>query len=328
MRDRLRGRLVAVVDMLGATLDRLGVRDNDRFMVVSQKKKPRRSQMPAPPIAIHHIWVGGPFVPTDAQAAAMASWREAFPDVPVRVWLDDDADRLLARYPRVRRVYDALSAPVAKADVLRYVVLHAHGGLYADLDYACLRRFRLPDAPAVVEANWLGAADQAGAVNNGLLSAPAPGEPFWASVLDALTAPPRRKRLAQRLSRTVDVIETTGPRFLRRAVDDFRAAGGRVHVLPRRLFNPCDDLCAVCGDLDGAYARHASAFSWGGARMRRFKARACRAYPAAAAAYPAAVSAAAAASPARVAAAAALVLVAVVWAARQLKSPGRSTWQM
>lgn len=283
--------------------------------------------MPAPPTCIHHIWVGGPFVPTRDQSAAMASWRRHFPEVPVRVWLDADADRLLADYPAARAVYDALDAPVARADVLRYAIMHAHGGLYADLDYACMRRFRVPDAPAVVEGNFLGAP---GGVNNCLLSSPAPGGAFWGRVLDALAAGESPRGLA-RLSRTLAVIESTGPRFLHREVERFRAAGGRVDVFPQRLFNPCDDLCAVCaaGALDAAYARHASAFSWGGGRAHTLKRRACRAFPAASAAYRAfpAVKKAAASTSGRLLALA-LAAAAAVWAARRLKSPGRSTWRM
>lgn len=280
--------------------------------------------MPAPPIGIHHIWVGGPFVPTRPQTAAMASWREHFPGVPVRVWLDADAERLLAAYPAQLRELYARLVPVAKADVLRYAIMHAHGGLYADLDYTCVRAFDVPDAPAAVETNWLGAPD-GDAVNNCLLSSPAPGQELWALALRRLVEPRPVSRLG-RASATYAIIESTGPGFLRRAIAEHRAAGGRVDVFPQKLFNPCDDLCAVCEPGPVVFARHASAFTWGGGRMQAVKKAACTLYPAARRAIPAAARARAgvAADPRR--AAAWLVAgVAVIWAAKQLKSLGRSS---
>jgi hypothetical protein len=290
------------------------------------QKKVGGDWMPAPPIGIHHIWVGGDFKPTRPQGEAMASWRRHFPDVRVRVWLDADAERLLAAYPaRLRELYARL-VPVAKADVLRYAIMHAHGGLYADLDYTCVAPFDVPDAPAAVQSNWLGAPD-GDAVNNCLLSSPAAGDPLWGLVLRRLVEPRPVSRLGS-VSATYAIIESTGPGFLRRVIAEHRAAGGRVDVFPQKLFNPCDDLCAVCDESGGdVLARHASAFSWGDGRMQRLKKAACALYPAARRAYPAArggVGRLRRARPEVVAGWLALGLTAI-WASKQLKSLGRSS---
>ena len=269
----------------------------------------------APPTMIHFVWVGSPFVPTPAQAVVLASWRREFPDVQRRVWTDSAASTLLRKYPRVEGAYARLS-PVQKADVLRYVVMLEHGGVYADLDYECLRRFEVPDAPAVVESNFFGAPT---GVNNCLLSASRGGERFWALVVD------RVAESAVPSTSTLDVIASTGPGFLGERVAEFRGAGGRVDVFPRALFNPCDDLCGRCADVDAAYGRHVSEFSWGTKPMHRVKRVACSRgmYPVTKRLVPAASRAGAAATTAVVVVAAAAV-VAVFWAKNQLKSPGRS----
>ena len=267
----------------------------------------------APPTMIHFVWVGSPFVPTPAQAVVLASWRREFPDVQRRVWTDSAAATLLRKYPDVQGAYARLS-PVQKADVLRYVVMLEHGGVYADLDYECLRRFEVPDAPAVVESNFFGAPT---GVNNCLLSASRGGERFWALVVD------RVAESAVPHTSTLDVIASTGPGFLGERVAEFRGAGGRVDVFPRALFNPCDDLCGRCTDVDAAYGRHVSEFSWGTKPMHRVKRVACSRgmYPVTKRLVPAASRAGAAATSVVVVAAA---VVAVFWAKNQLKSPGRS----
>lgn len=269
----------------------------------------------APPTMIHFVWVGSPFVPTPAQARVMAAWKREFPDVQRRIWTDAAADKLVRKHPNVQAAYARLP-PVQKADVLRYVLMLEHGGVYADLDYECLRRFEVPDAPAVVESNFFG---DATGVNNCLLSASRAGERFWALVVDrvAESAVPRAS--------TLDVIASTGPGFLGACVAEFRGAGGRVDVFPRALFNPCDDLCGRCVDADAAYGRHVSEFSWGTRPMQRVKRAACgRMYPVTKRVVPAASRATT--TDVVVGAAAAVAVVAgLIWAKKQLKSPGRSS---
>jgi len=68
------------------------------------------------------------------------TWARFHPSWTLRVWTDDDHASALARAGApARAAYAALPAGAARADVARYAILSAHGGVYADLDAQCLR---------------------------------------------------------------------------------------------------------------------------------------------------------------------------------------------
>lgn len=55
-------------------------------------------------------------------------------------WTLDDVRDLVARhYPDHLTLYDSYTAPIFRADVMRYFVLHRYGGVYVDLDMESLR---------------------------------------------------------------------------------------------------------------------------------------------------------------------------------------------
>lgn len=55
-------------------------------------------------------------------------------------WTDESARKLISdRHPYLLKLWDNYKLPINKADALRYVVLYEFGGVYADLDYECLR---------------------------------------------------------------------------------------------------------------------------------------------------------------------------------------------
>jgi hypothetical protein len=93
----------------------------------------------AVPKRIHQTWKTAE-IPHDVYPEPwQASWRELHPDWAYELWTDEDLLALAeAHYPTfVPLMREALG--VIKADVGRLLVLHRHGGLYADLDYIALR---------------------------------------------------------------------------------------------------------------------------------------------------------------------------------------------
>eukprot|EP00877_Chromochloris_zofingiensis_P011964 jgi/Chrzof1/7020/Cz02g07260.t1 len=69
----------------------------------------------------------------------MSSWPTNNPGF--EYWLHDDADchQLVAQnFPALLPYYEALVAPVERADLFRYLVMEVHGGVYADIDVACV----------------------------------------------------------------------------------------------------------------------------------------------------------------------------------------------
>lgn len=94
--------------------------------------------MSAIPRLIHQTWKDSE-VP-QAMRAWQASWRNFNPDWRYRLWTDADNEALIAAaYPWLLPVYHALPGGVHRADLARYLIIHRHGGVYADLDFECLR---------------------------------------------------------------------------------------------------------------------------------------------------------------------------------------------
>jgi mannosyltransferase OCH1-like enzyme len=150
-----------------------------------------------------------------------ASWRH-------RLWTDDDLDRLVAeRYPWFLPTYRAFPRKIQRVDAGKYLILHACGGVYADLDCECLR----PLDP-IVERGGLIVVRTPDRVIDGAMLASPPGHPFWLETFAQMTKPPRWVGLLAGVPplRASHVLLTTGPQMLRRAVRRYRGAiaAGRV----------------------------------------------------------------------------------------------------
>lgn len=188
-----------------------------------------------------------------------ASWERAFPGHTVRYWDDDDMERLVRDvYPQFARVYGAYTRQIQRADMARYLVLHAHGGIYADSDYQCVRGFAhlLPRGRVS-----LAESPHSGEIVQNALMASTPRHPFWAYVL--------RELLANVY--VSDVVLSTGPRALLYAFD--KAPRRMVTLLPRSRFSrwPGRRVQKVVEPLqaarmyngsDAIYAVHLGTESW------------------------------------------------------------------
>ncbi|CAL5868641.1 uncharacterized protein PFLUO_LOCUS2868 [Penicillium psychrofluorescens] len=108
------------------------------------------------PNTIHQIWKT-----TDVRTfskemeASYKVWKDKTRpfNYTVKLWTDDDVLKLVkSKYPWLLSTYEAYSHNIQRADIARLVVLHAEGGLYADLDVfprdvtkiQCLQRLGLP----------------------------------------------------------------------------------------------------------------------------------------------------------------------------------------
>jgi GT2 family glycosyltransferase len=143
----------------------------------------------------------------------VASWKARNPGWDYRLWTDADLDALVAEhYPEFLEIFRSYPNPVQRADAGRYLALHRHGGVYADLDTTCLASFeplagedRLvfscePDEQAEeyvarLHIDWL--------ICNAVMASPA-NHPFWVHVLETMV----------RCRHASDVLESTGPLML------------------------------------------------------------------------------------------------------------------
>jgi mannosyltransferase OCH1-like enzyme len=90
------------------------------------------------PRILHQTWQSND-IPEDWRAFHQ-SWRTHNPAWEFMFWTDAGARNFIATgYPWFLETYDAYQAPVMRADSLRYFLLGHYGGVYADMDYECLR---------------------------------------------------------------------------------------------------------------------------------------------------------------------------------------------
>ena len=135
-----------------------------------------------------------------------------------------------------------------RADLLRYAILHRHGGLYCDLDFECLRSVE-PLLAQVGEAAFGGfewpTVSYRQSLGNTLLGA-LPGAAFLGHVLAALPASLRLHRAERALHGVESIPRASGPAFLTRCAV----------ACPRRTIFPQPVLYPRPGESLHAHARH------------------------------------------------------------------------
>ena len=132
------------------------------------------------PRVIHQIWLGesgGP-QPFPRFREAAATWRAQHPGWQYRLWDGAEVDQLLASArPDLHALYRAYPHWVQRADAARYLILHEHGGVYADLDIQCVGSF-----DTVADADLLLAPTAPFGLSNDLMAA-TPGHPLLVLLL-------------------------------------------------------------------------------------------------------------------------------------------------
>lgn len=172
-------------------------------------------------------------------------------------WTDAANRALVARdFPAFLPTYDAYDATIKRVDAIRYLLLYRFGGVYMDLDFACLRSFDalpslLPAGRVVLGVGMppdvLNSTGRSGRVHrshpwsNAFMAAP-PRHPFFAFVIRRLISAARHR----------SVLRATGPRMLSAAIRTWQRAhadGGGLTLHPfgtiynhdglRRSAHPC-----------------------------------------------------------------------------------------
>ncbi len=175
---------------------------------------PGAPRLPPIPEKLHQTWKDA--APPKAQFSPR--WPKSLRDQnrgwTYTLWTDADNRALVAsEYPSLLPVYDSYASPIQRADVARYVIAHARGGVYADLDTQCFKPFApLLEGASLVLSYKAGRNFSRGACNS--IFASAAGHPFWLVVFDVL-----RNRSGTPLSGGhTAVLYSTGPAVLREAL--------------------------------------------------------------------------------------------------------------
>ena len=87
------------------------------------------------PKVLHQIWWQGEKAIPAEYAPMRASWAATNPTWTIKLWDEASATALINNsYAWFAPVFHALPSKIQKADAARYAILHAEGGVYADLD--------------------------------------------------------------------------------------------------------------------------------------------------------------------------------------------------
>lgn len=90
------------------------------------------------PRIIHQIWISSE-IPQKYKDLS-GSFSRMMPDWEHRIWDDEPCFELVRdKFPEFLEIFTSLESPVAKSDLLRYMILFEYGGMYADMDCECKR---------------------------------------------------------------------------------------------------------------------------------------------------------------------------------------------
>ena len=126
------------------------------------------------------------------------------------LWTDTaNREFVASRFPEYLEMYDGYNVNIKRVDAIRYFLLYIFGGVYMDLDFACVRSLdeiplRTTPGQATLILQRKSAADHE-AVSNAFMATP-PRHPFFRYVIKSLKGSSHRSH----------VLDATGPRFLTR----------------------------------------------------------------------------------------------------------------
>ncbi len=200
------------------------------------------------PKIIHQIWKNEQLKPR--QQDVRDSWRRHNRGYEYRLWTDELIEGLLASsFPEWSTIYHGYADSICRVDLARYLILYRFGGIYADLDYECLRpvdellegkRFVAGLEPESHSAKVI-AFTQSGLsriVCNAFIASEKL-HPFWTHLFSQL----RKSR------QSTDVLDRTGPFAFTRALDSFPSRD--ISILAQDVLYPLDkDECWEGRHLD------------------------------------------------------------------------------
>jgi len=86
------------------------------------------------PKIIHQVWLGSPF--PERYKAWRQTWKDKHPDWEYKLWTDDDVTSFKLTN---QALFDVAKNYGEKSDIFLYEILYRYGGLYVDIDFACLK---------------------------------------------------------------------------------------------------------------------------------------------------------------------------------------------
>lgn len=184
------------------------------------------------------------------------SWKNNFTneEYEYKFWNDDDIDRFIktdfTEYYKLFCDFD--KDIILKVDFVRYAILYKYGGIYADMDFFCVKNFydKLTSNICIVESP-----SSNEIIQNSLMASPEKDK-RWLLVMDKCketfyTFKSKHPNLKIEGS---DVIDISGPRLLSCSLDI-----NSINILPVNMFNPLTSSF----NSNEIYTKHYGTGKWG-----------------------------------------------------------------
>ena len=210
------------------------------------------------PKTLHFIWLGSPF-PTKRFQRYMDSWKKHHAGWDIILW-DDARVRALrdANELKNHKAFDVATNYGEKSDILRYELLFRHGGVYADVDFECIRSFdELLSHPVDF---FIGVSNtKTLELNNGLIGS-VPGHPLLLELIEGICIDPMATVAAlvgQPIpSSFMSTIERTGPGHVTRKTMALWDNLPNTVAFPIRYFYPVPNTIAASVENVSQYLTH------------------------------------------------------------------------
>jgi mannosyltransferase OCH1-like enzyme len=162
------------------------------------------------------------------------SWKTHFPHFKYMMWHDEDLDHLMKNdFPEFYSMYKNYPKNIQRFDVARYFILYKYGGIYADMDYMCVKPFfnKIPHTKvSISESPW----KEHEYLQNSLMISPR-NNIFWKKVIQESI-----NRYSTSSTRS-SIVYSTGPLLI---TDVYKQHKHKVNVLPYENYNPVKKVTA------------------------------------------------------------------------------------
>jgi mannosyltransferase OCH1-like enzyme len=153
------------------------------------------------PKVFHQIWLGDKPVPDQFKRWA-DRWLELNPGWRMEWWTDSRLPALVNQ-----KEFEGADKMAAKSDILRYELIWKHGGIYIDSDMEPLRGIK----ELLADVNAFYGDERPDTPCNAILGC-APGDGFFGHLVG---------RLPESFAGEGDIVDKTGPRFLKREIEAY-----------------------------------------------------------------------------------------------------------
>lgn len=196
------------------------------------------------PKIIHQTWKNNT-IPENTRRY-VDTLRTLHPEWEYKLWIDEEnAHFVKTYYPQFIEAYENFPKNIMRADIIRYLILHKHGGLYLDLDYEMLKRFDLVHHELVLPYNRNKAnGDKHDAIGNCILASVRDHQ-FWSLVMEDFKRVRNYQAAYKSLSklpfntiRTTMEEAITGPGHLTKVFFEYKDRLEAIHTPGRHLFHP------------------------------------------------------------------------------------------